>query len=322
MRWDGTLVPPGKEKYMIIAHIHVTGIQAQTVFANEIPADILGAEVAFTFDTDWDGLSKTVVFKGGQTVHLLNPGSVVPIPQEVLHTPGQRLYVGVLGTDSRQDQVIPTLWAELGQIRSSAASTGSAAEDPALPVWAQLQAAMGNPADLKTLSKENLVSAINSMLGQSGGALDEETLGNLVDQYLQDNPPAPGAPGKDGHDGISVTHSWNGSILTVTSASGTSSANLKGTTGSQGIQGEQGIPGKTAFQYAQDAGFSGTEADFSAQLAFDCQGAISKLQAQSVSLPSDTAGTVNHGTAGQFAVSDGNGGISWITLTNAAEVAM
>lgn len=61
---------------------------------------------------------------------------------------------------------------------------------------------------------------------------------------------ADGQPGKDGSpgkDGVSVTHSWNGTILTVTSASGTSSADLKGEkgdTGAQGPQGEQGIQGE------------------------------------------------------------------------------
>ena len=40
-----------------------------------------------------------------------------------------------------------------------------------------------------------------------------------------------GADGQDGKDGVSVTHSWNGTVLTVTSASGTSSANLKGADG-------------------------------------------------------------------------------------------
>jgi hypothetical protein len=35
----------------------------------------------------------------------------------------------------------------------------------------------------------------------------------------------------DGKDGVSATHSWNGTVLTVTSASGTSSADLKGDTG-------------------------------------------------------------------------------------------
>ena len=49
-----------------------------------------------------------------------------------------------------------------------------------------------------------------------------------------------GAPGKDG---ISATHKWNGTALTITSASGTSSADLKGDKGDKGEQGEQGIPG-------------------------------------------------------------------------------
>ena len=43
-----------------------------------------------------------------------------------------------------------------------------------------------------------------------------------------------------GADGISATHSWNGTTLTITSASGTSSANLKG---EQGAQGPAGNPG-------------------------------------------------------------------------------
>ena len=37
-----------------------------------------------------------------------------------------------------------------------------------------------------------------------------------------------GADGAPGKDGTSATHSWNGTVLTITSASGTSSADLKG----------------------------------------------------------------------------------------------
>lgn len=40
-----------------------------------------------------------------------------------------------------------------------------------------------------------------------------------------------GAPGADGADGVGCTHSWSGSVLTVTSASGTSSADLRGPKG-------------------------------------------------------------------------------------------
>lgn len=49
-----------------------------------------------------------------------------------------------------------------------------------------------------------------------------------------------GATGSNGKDGVSVTHSWNGTTLTVTSASGTSSANLKGEKGDKGDTGSTG----------------------------------------------------------------------------------
>ena len=46
-----------------------------------------------------------------------------------------------------------------------------------------------------------------------------------------------------GDDGISASHSWDGTVLTITSASGTSSADLKGDQGIQGIPGETGNSG-------------------------------------------------------------------------------
>ena len=57
---------------------------------------------------------------------------------------------------------------------------------------------------------------------------------------------AQGEPGKDGaagKDGVSATHSWNGTTLIVTSASGTSSADLKGEKGDKGEQGAKGETG-------------------------------------------------------------------------------
>lgn len=50
--------------------------------------------------------------------------------------------------------------------------------------------------------------------------------------------------GSHGKDGTSATHSWNGTVLTITSASGTSSADLKGEKGDTGLQGIQGEPGE------------------------------------------------------------------------------
>lgn len=49
--------------------------------------------------------------------------------------------------------------------------------------------------------------------------------------------------GTSGKDGVSATHSWDGTTLTITSASGTSSVDLKGEKGEQGEKGEAGTDG-------------------------------------------------------------------------------
>lgn len=70
-----------------------------------------------------------------------------------------------------------------------------------------------------------------------------------------------GAPGKDG---ISATHSWNGTVLTITSASGTSSADLKGDKGEQGIPGTAGHTPEYGVDYGtpeQIAGIAKQAAD-------------------------------------------------------------
>ena len=51
----------------------------------------------------------------------------------------------------------------------------------------------------------------------------------------------------DGKDGVSATHSWNETVLTITSASGTSSSDLKGEKGDKGdsVKGDKGDTGAT-----------------------------------------------------------------------------
>lgn len=62
-----------------------------------------------------------------------------------------------------------------------------------------------------------------------------------------------GDKGEAGDDGISATHKWDGTKLTITSATGTSSADLKG---------DKGNPGNSAFQIAQVYGYKGTEQEW------------------------------------------------------------
>lgn len=65
-------------------------------------------------------------------------------------------------------------------------------------------------------------------------AADEFLLSTDIDEVLAQ---AKASGEFDGADGVSVTHIWNGTTLMVTSASGTSSANLKGDPGTNGIDG-------------------------------------------------------------------------------------
>ena len=56
-----------------------------------------------------------------------------------------------------------------------------------------------------------------------------------------------GSRGPVGADGVSCTHSWDGTTLTVTSASGTSSADLKGDKGDAGNDGYTPVKGVDYF---------------------------------------------------------------------------
>jgi len=79
-----------------------------------------------------------------------------------------------------------------------------------------------------------------------------------------------GKDGANGKDGTSVTvssvseSSADGGANVVTFSDGKTLTVKNGSKGSQGIQGDAG---KTAYEYAQDGGYTGTEADFSKKLA-------------------------------------------------------
>lgn len=146
---------------MVKAKIVVSGVHANVEFARVIPMGMIGAQVEFEFlDAPWDSLSKTIVFRGCETRDVVLTGNTAEIPAEVLAMAGFRLLVGVYGVDSNAAVAVPTLWADLGRIRSAADPSGDPAADPALPIWAQLQ------QDIDDL-KENPPTQFD---------LDEETL--------------------------------------------------------------------------------------------------------------------------------------------------
>lgn len=83
-----------------------------------------------------------------------------------------------------------------------------------------------------------------------------------------------------------ITHEWNGTILTITSDSGTSSMDLKGDKGDDGIRGAQGIPG----QDGKD-GAGGAELDTT--LTVEGAGADAKAVGDAIKEVSDKVDNIN-----------------------------
>lgn len=151
------------------------------------PPEVLTAGMAkavgvrFAFSEDWDGLTKTAVFSNGRaTVDVLPAkwdGDAVDIPPEVLAVAGRYARVGVYGTNA-SGVVLPTVWVSLGKVQPAAEPSGDPAAEPTLPVWAQLQAQIGDLNDLKTYNKGTLVSAINEARLSGGGGGGGYTIGD------------------------------------------------------------------------------------------------------------------------------------------------
>ena len=216
---------------------------------------------AFAFDAAWEAYTKTAVFSvyGVEREQLLEDDACT-VPWEVL-VAGNRLRVGVYGTKADGTR-LPTIWTERTQYINSGAGPTEEAAEPSPTLVEQLTAKVGNLDALKTEDKSSVVAAVNEIWESGGGgsgasitdaAINEDgrliitlSTGNTIDAGY-----AVGPSGADGKDGVSVTHKWVGTTLSVTSASGTSSAELKGEKGEQGIQGIQGPKGDTGDQGPQ-----------------------------------------------------------------------
>lgn len=79
--------------------------------------------------------------------------------------------------------------------------------------------------------------------GEVGPKGDKGDRGDIGPKGDKGDKGDPGVDGADGADGTSVSHRWDGTVLEVSSASGTSSADLRGEKGDTGEKGEQGEPG-------------------------------------------------------------------------------
>lgn len=97
--------------------LKATGRMLTAICTERVTSGSVGMEAQFTFSDDWDGLTRTAVFKGSATqIDVLLTGDTCTIPWEVLQTSGGMLTIGVYGADGSGTVVIPTIWRDVRRI--------------------------------------------------------------------------------------------------------------------------------------------------------------------------------------------------------------
>ena len=136
-----------------------------------ITTGMVGVPVSFMFDSWWDGLIVTAVFKGSGapiSVPLLGATETV-VPWEVLKRPSTLLRIGAEGRLPDGTLVIPTTWATVGIVMSGANATDDLAKPPTPTAFDRIMSQIGNMNDLATEDKSSLVAAVNEAMEKGGG---------------------------------------------------------------------------------------------------------------------------------------------------------
>jgi hypothetical protein len=200
---------------------------------------MIGKKLLLEFTPEWNGMTKTVVFSdGSETRDVPFAGNPVTIPAEVLEKPLATLTVGVYGVSADGTVAIPTVRAIGPKILPGIEPSGDVSTDPALPVWAQLLAMIGNLDELETEARNSIVEAVNELaleIPESGA-----TFFPFVDEYgwlswtNDRNLPNPEPVNVKGPRGIMGAQGPKGDQ---------GEPGPQGVAGPRGTRGEQGEPG-------------------------------------------------------------------------------
>ena len=138
-----------------------------------------------------------------------------------------------------------------------------------------------------------------------------------------------GLAGSDGQDGVGIqsleqtttsTEDGGTNVVTVTKTDGTTSTfyvrnGSRGSTGPAGSDGQDGVDGKSAYQYAVEGGYTGTEEAFAANLAKEIPEALPNPNA--LTFTGAVSGSYDGSAPLNVAIPSGGGGL---TVTNTAAV--
>ena len=147
-----------------------------------ITAGMVGVPVSFMFDSWWDGLIVTAVFKGSGapiSVPLLGATETV-VPWEVLKRPNTLLRIGAEGRLPDGTLVIPTTWSTVGIVMSGANATDDLAKPPTPTAFDRIMSQIGSMNDLATEDKSSLVAAVNEAMEKGGVDVSGASVGQII----------------------------------------------------------------------------------------------------------------------------------------------
>lgn len=225
-----------------------------------------------TFSADWDGLDKTVVFQASRDQISVIPenGSCV-IPHEMTKTAGANVRAGVYGTRNGE-LILPTVWADLGVVWEGT-EPGEDTQPPTPGVYDQLLSLVsGAVKTAEGVRADADAGKFGGPAGPQGPQGEQGKPGTAGPQGPKGDPGDTGPQGPEGETGPAGPQGSQGPKGDPgdTGPQGpkgeTGPAGPQGPQGSQGLRGPAGPDGKSAYQYAADGGFTGTEAEFQAIL--------------------------------------------------------
>lgn len=180
--------------------------------------------------------------------------------------------------------------------------------DPTVPEWAKAETKPTYTADeVGAISQDDLQTATNNALAQAKASGEFDGLA--------------GAPGKDGHSPV-VTATKSGKATTI-SVDGAAIATVEdgadGAPGKDGADGAAGADGKSAYEYAVEGGYGGTEEEFASELG----GLFNKSTATVLSdnlfdkSIATTGKIFYHSSSGPYLVDVSNGFYAYVPLRGA-----
>lgn len=195
------------------------------------------------------------------SVYTENDMNVVDVPNSLLQTAGSLQAYAYIHTDDGAY----TKWEESFFIIRRPKPADYVYTETEVRTWAELDERL-KKVEEKEISSEAIAEAVEAYMEENPveetdptvpawakaetkptytaeevGAVAADNLQDAVDDALTQ------AKASGEFDGVSVTHEWNGTVLSVTSASGTSSADLKGEQGEPGEDGQDGSPGADGY---------------------------------------------------------------------------